>query len=257
MTDFHAAALAGGSAAPVGTSDFILLPAVEVTLTNAELFDGSTQITDAKIAQGKTLTVKPATGYDGVVDVTAGSSVVTGADVTSFDGSKDIALAGAYTVKYSDDITCATVANGGLVVAGKTIAVTIKDSAGAAADTAVFHKAGTNDWALDAAKETASSITVSKALNLVVGTKVTTDANTDVKFYNSKTGNKDTVVAKSAGAIAYVVKGTIIQGEATSTVTVKEDGVNIDASKITSGTNGTSPVVQFEVGTKAITLVGT
>lgn len=93
--------------------------------------------------------------------------------------------------------------------------------------------------------------------NFVVGTKVTTDANTDVLFWNMETGNKDEVVGKGAGNAAYVIEGTVIQGEAANTVTVKVGANNIDDSQITSGTNGVSGTVKFRVGTEAITLTGT
>ena len=254
---FAAAKVVANTATGADSDKPVVLAATTVTLTNAELFDGEDQVTDTNIAIGKTLTVKPASGYDGVVDTTV-AGTITGANVTSVTVTKPVTLSGAYTVTLGDGLTSDNVVSGELVVDGEEIEIEVDASKGKAADVGVFDKVGTDNWALAAdivADLTAVEIDGTK--NFVVGTKVTTDANTDVLFWNMETGNKDEVVGKGAGNAAYVIEGTVIQGEAANTVTVKVGANNIDDSQITSGTNGVSGTVKFRVGTEAITLTGT
>ena len=255
---FAAAAKVVANTATGADSDKpVVLAATTVTLTNAELFDGEDQVTDTNIAIGKTLTVKPASGYDGVVDTTV-AGTITGANVTSVTVTKPVTLSGAYTVTLGDGLTSDNVVSGELVVAGEEIEIEVDASKGKAADVGVFDKVGTDNWALAADIEAdLTAVEIDDTKNFVVGTKVTTDANTDVLFWNMETGNKDEVVGKGAGNAAYVIEGTVIQGEAANTVTVKVGANNIDDSQITSGTNGVSGTVKFRVGTEAITLTGT
>jgi hypothetical protein len=255
---FAAAAKVVANTATGADSDKpVVLAATTVTLTNAELFDGEDQVTDTNIAIGKTLTVKPVSGYDGVVDTTV-AGTITGANVTSVTVTKPVTLSGAYTVTLGDGLTSDNVVSGELVVAGEEIEIEVDASKGKAADVGVFDKVGTDNWALAADIEAdLTAVEIDDTKNFVVGTKVTTDANTDVLFWNMETGNKDEVVGKGAGNAAYVIEGTVIQGEAANTVTVKVGANNIDDSQITSGTNGVSGTVKFRVGTEAITLTGT
>ena len=254
---FAAAKVVANTATGADSDKPVVLAATTVTLTNAELFDGEDQVTDTNIAIGKTLTVKPASGYDGVVDTTV-AGTITGANVTSVTVTKPVTLSGAYTVTLGDGLTSDNVVSGELVVAGEEIKIEVDASKGKAADVGVFDKVGTDNWALAADIEAdPTAVEIDDTKNFVVGTKVTSYANTDVLFWNMETGNKDEVVGKGAGNAAYVIEGTVIQGEAANTVTVKVGANNIDDSQITSGTNGVSGTVKFRVGTEAITLTGT
>ena len=223
-----------------------------MTLTDAELFDGEDQVTDTHIAIGKTLTVKPASGYDGVVDTTV-ADTITGANVTSVTVTKPVTLSGAYTVKYSSDITCADVASGSLVVKDTKIALTV-DSKYTAGQFGVFSSIG-KAYATTVEADI-TQVAIDGAKDFVVGTKITVAANGSLVYYNQNTGKGEQIVAgKATPAVAYVISGTAVQAEGTAVTNKATVKVGNDMVTAIGGTvNGAEQVVRFEVGEKEITV---
>ena len=244
----------------VSSTNVYLFPAADVTVgTGATVKYGVTATaagtgvtTGQGVALNTVLTVAPDTGYDGVVDTTV-ANTITGANVTSVTVAEAVSLSGAYTVKYSSDITCANVASGSLVVGGTKIALTV-DSKYTAGQFGVFSSIG-KAYATTVEANLAQ-VTIDGAKDFVVGTKITVAANGSLVYYNQNTGKDETiVVGNNTPTAAYVVSGTAVQAEGDAVANKATVKVGNDMVTAIDGTvNGAEQVVRFEVGKKEITV---
>ncbi|NBI11609.1 hypothetical protein D1641_16665, partial [Colidextribacter sp. OB.20] len=265
-----ATTVGANTAAGANTNTPVILAAGTINLTNAGVQYKETAAVkkdtaaDVFYAVGTELKVvaenSSGNKFDGVVDVTT-DGTITGENVETLTVAAGTQkLAGAYTVAYSDEITCETVASDALVVKGSQIAVTIKADAGYDATEIENGKVGVfNDDGkhyADALEADLTQITVNSKLDLVVGVEITVGENGKLEQWNKEIGKTVEIKAGAANAKAYVAAGETVQATGTASTnvpTVQSNGEDVEG--INGTTNKVDQTVQFVVTKRAMTIV--